>query len=73
MLARETTQSATQSTAPNMYNVEGSNRLSPGRQHLTTGSVLEIHFFQSDSVNVLSILEIILLSSSYKHLRVVSV
>ena len=29
----------------NIYNVEGNNRLSPGLQPLTTGSVLKIPFF----------------------------
>jgi hypothetical protein len=32
---------------PNIYNVEGDNRLSPGLQSLTTGSVLKILFFFS--------------------------
>jgi hypothetical protein len=27
---------------PNMYNVEGDDRLSPDLQHLTTGSLLKI-------------------------------
>ena len=30
---------------PNMYNVEGDDRLSPDLQHLTTGSVLKIRVF----------------------------
>ena len=32
---------------PNMYNIEGDNRLLPGLQPLTTGSVLKILFFFS--------------------------
>jgi hypothetical protein len=32
---------------PDIYNVEGDNRLSPGRQYLTTGSVLKIRGFYS--------------------------
>jgi len=32
---------------PNIYNVEGDNRLSPGLQPLTTGSMLKIRFFFS--------------------------
>jgi hypothetical protein len=30
---------------PNIYNVQGENRLSPGLQPLTTGSVFNILFF----------------------------
>jgi len=32
---------------PDIYNVEGDNRLSPGRKSLTTGSVLKIRGFYS--------------------------
>ena len=43
---------------------EGNNRLSPGLQPLT--SVIKIGLFQSGSVNVFSMPEIILLSSEKK-------
>ena len=62
---------------PSIYNVEEDNRLSPSLQPLTIGTMLNI--FQSVSVIVFSMLEIILFSSaktkhsSHKHLRVVSV
>jgi hypothetical protein len=32
---------------PDIYNVEGNNRLSPGRQSLKTGSMLKIRGFYS--------------------------
>ena len=51
-----------------IINVEGDSRLSPCLQPLTTGIVLKIcGFFQSGSVIVFSIPEIILLSYKTKH------
>jgi len=58
---------------PNIYNVEGDNRLSPGLQPLTMGKVLKILFFQFVSVIVFSILEIILLSSTKQNIQVLNI
>lgn len=48
---------------PYIYNVERDHRLSSNLQLMTSGSVLKFLFFQSGSVIVFSIPEIILLSS----------
>jgi len=53
---------------PNIYNVEGDNRLSSGLLTLTTGSVLKILFFQSGSILVFYIQVIILLSSAKQNI-----
>jgi len=67
---------------PNIYNVEGDNRLSPGLQPLKTGSALKISGFLFLLVwfhNCICYAEIILLSSTkqnnqvIRHLRVDSV
>jgi hypothetical protein len=55
---------------PNIYNVEGENRLSPGLQPLTTGSVFNILFFHSGSVILFTIVETILLSSTKQNIQV---
>ena len=54
---------------PNIYHVEGDNKLSPGLQSLIIGSVLKIGF-KSSSVIVLSIPEIILLSSAKQNIQI---
>ena len=58
---------------PNIYNVEEDNRLSPSLQPLAIGTMLNI--FQSVSVIVFSMPEIILLSSAKtkQNIQVVSV
>ena len=40
---------------PNIYNVEGDNRLSPSLQPLTTRSVLNFFYFFFNFVNVFSL------------------
>ena len=55
--------------SPNIYNVEGDNRLSPSP---TTRSVL-IFFFFSNFVNVFSLRYIILLSSAKQNIQVLSI
>ena len=63
LLTREITHWTTKT-----YNVEGDNSFSPSLQSLTTGSAFEnLGFFQSGSVIVFMIPEIIL-SSSTKYL-----
>ena len=55
---------------PNIYNVEGYYRLSPGLQPLATGSMLKIRiYFQSDSFIAFSTPEIILLSSTKQNIQ----
>jgi hypothetical protein len=46
---------------PNIFDVEGNNRLLPGRQPLTTGSVLKICFFS----NCICSTDIILIVNNY--------
>ena len=57
------------SNNPNIYNVKGDNMLSPSLKPLTTGSELKIQdVFQSGSVIVFDIQEIILLSSAKQNI-----
>ena len=64
---------------PIIYNVEGDNKLSPGLQPLTTGSVLKILFFPVRFRNCIFFAGNYFFvfcktkHSSYKHLRVASV
>ena len=58
---------------PIIYNVEGDNKLSPGLQPLTTGSVLKMRFFQSGTVIVLSMHDIIVLSSAKQNIQVINI
>ena len=59
--------------SPSILNVEEDNSLSPGLQSPTTGSVWKIPLFQSDSVIVFSIPEIILLFSTKQSIRVYNI
>ena len=59
---------------PNIYNVEGDNRLLPGLQSLTTGIVLKIFFFFSPVLQFYFLKpEIILLSSTKQNIQVLDI
>ena len=57
---------------PNICNVTGDNRWSPGVQLLTTGSVLKIGFF-FHSVLAFSIPKNILLSSAKQNIQIIKI
>jgi hypothetical protein len=58
---------------PIIYNVEGDNKLSPGLQPLTTGSVLKILFFPVRFRNCIFFAEIIFLSSAKQNIQVINI